>query len=224
MKVACFLLLLLTGCATVTPFEIKNDFLFDPSKFREATAIGISIYNNSIKGFIHVIEFDCMRFAGYEKEIKFYELSKEMVLTPDYLEIQNLNELSGKYPDIKYIFAVFEHNPKIKTKHYKREESESVNGKEKTVEYEYRETTLEVPCEIMLFEWTSGELIAKAKKSFKETKTNKRAEVFPDHTLFGFVENVVDGMGSGSYPHIKRVSPDTARYYFYHFLKDINNQ
>jgi hypothetical protein len=223
MKTLPVILFLLLGCSTVTPFVFKSDIPFDQSRFQNASGIGIAIFNNSIPGLFNVIRSDCIRFA--DKQKNYLDLSNKMRLTPNKLNIQNIKELNTNYMDVKYIFAVFEHEPKLKTKHFKNTQvvSEWRYGKqiEKEIEYEYHQTTLEVMCEIMLFELPGGQLVAKAENVFDETKTDKKEEAFPNHTLFGLLENVFDSGGSGSYPHIEYVSADQASDYFYYFLKHI---
>ena len=224
MKKLSFILIFLFGCSTVTPFVFKSEIPFDKSKFQSAPAIGIAIYNNSIPGLLNVIRSDCIRFA--DKWQEYFDLSNEMLLTPNKLDIQNVKELCTNYPNVKYIFAVFENDPKVRTSHHKNTEvvNEWRYGKqiEKEIEYEYHQTTLEVRCEIMLFELPGGQLLAKAENVFDETKTEKKEELFPNHTLFGLLENVFDSVGSGSYPHIEYVSADRASNYFFYFLKHIH--
>ena len=223
MKLIPVLLILLVGCSTVTPFVFKSEISFDKSKFQSAPAIGIVIYNNKIPGLFNVIKSDCIRFA--EKQQIYFDLSNEIRLTPNRSNIENIKELNTSYPNVKYIFAVFGHEPKVKTRHFKNNEvvTEWRYGKqiEKEIEYEYHQTTLEVMCEIMLFELPIGQLVAKAENVFNETKTDKKEEAFPNHTLFGILENIFDSGGGGSYPHIEYVSSDQASNYFYYFLKHI---
>lgn len=224
MKTLPVILILLVGCSTVTPFVIKSDIPFNKSMFQNAPAIGIAIFNNTIPGLFNTIRSDCIRFS--DKHQNYFDLSNEMRLSSSKLNIQNINKLKTEYPNIKYIFAVVEQDPKVKTRHYKNTEvvTEWRYGKqvEKEIEYEYHQTTLEIMCEIMLFELPSGQLVAKAENVFDETKTDKKEEAFPNHTLFGLLENVLDSGGSGRYPHIEYVSADRASKYFYYFLKHIH--
>jgi len=224
----CLLFIILSGCSTVTPFVYKSGIPFDQSRFQEAPAIGISIYNGSIHGLIEVIKDDCKRFARRQQD--FYDLSNEMMLTSNRLNISNKEELKRRYPDVKYILAVFEHEPELSRKHYKKVEEESgkysAGGKQNKTEteYEYHSTTMAVRCEIMLFEMINCRLVAKTENIFKETKTEKRADFFPDHTLFGFIEDVLDAAGDDSdrYPRIDSIGPGGARAIFFYFLKHIN--
>lgn len=188
--------------------------------------VGISIYNNSIKGLIDVIMADSILFA--EKQLNFHDLSNDMIITSGRLNIKNYNELRNKYPDVEYVITIFEHDPEIKQDHYRETKLVNVHAtgahpaKQEKEEYVYHRTTMKVGCEIMLFNLVNNQLIAKAEKVFEETRTKKSYPVFPSHTLFGTLEVLFRDGSKEKYPYIEAVNSSKAKLYFYFFLKHIN--
>ena len=214
MKIVYVLCLVFVGCATTTPYEIKNNVPFNQIEFNRATAVGIAIYNDSINGLKQVIEADCARFAG--KPMTFYDLSEEMSLVDNQTGISNPGHLNQKYGDIKYIIAVVEYQSNIR-KDYYTQETGSYSLPTRTRVSVFLETTMEIPCDIMLFQLPEGQLIAKAKKTFSETNTATSGIWLPEILADFEIES-----SDSRYPEVQNVSADRAANYFYNFLKDID--
>ena len=205
-------LLLLSGCATVTSYDYKADISFNKTNFQKAPEIGISIHNNHINDLQDVMEKDLLRFS--ETPLKFDDLSNDLIVTFDGLNIDNCNELRNKYPHIEYIITVFQDDPKI-TKSRSREEvfrHESI----------YYRTTMRIRSEIMLIDLNKCRVIAKTEKIFKDQRANEKEPHFQGNTLFGFLEDFI-GDPNGPFPEFYAMYSSKAATYFYFFLKHINH-
>jgi len=216
-------LLFLAGCTT--SYSYKASVSFDRTNLEQAPDIGISMHNSRIKGLKAVMTEDLLTFAG--TPLRFHDLSSDTILTFDRQDILNCNALKNKYPNVEYVMATYEHDPKISKGSRKVQswEERTLAGqpdylKDKTYE---SSTTTKVRCEIMLFDLKKCILIAKADRDFRETVSTLRTRLFAtERTWPGYLEGVLTNALDPD-PKAREIPSSRATGFFFFFLKHIHD-
>lgn len=222
MKKLILILLLIAGCSGVTTYQFKDSAQFSKSALQNAPDVGIAILNDEIKGLNDVIKSDLLKFA--DRQLDFSDISQKIILKPDLLSIENISELKEMFPKIKYIIIAWQDKPKIKKNIYITTETTrglGPNAKD-TYEINYEEfrTTVEIRCEVMLFDLPRHHLIARAEKVFAESSSNTYQDRKHSNFLAQLIQYVL--REKREYPVLDTVSASRAKLYFYFFLKHIN--
>lgn len=226
-KLFLFLVMFLSACAYPRiNYLYKKNIGFSVNDMKTNPEIGIALFGDAIPGLQEVIIQDIEQYTG--EKLSFNDLTDKLLLTVDRMNIANIESVRTDYPRIRYIIIVWQDKPLISHHHSKiTEEKEEpyYPYKKREEEYELYSTYYTVKSEIILFDLAKIELLAKSANNFHQVAAYKEKDVFPNHTFFGTVEDILDAGDPGDeeskkFPLIKKVDPNIAKGYFFRFLKE----
>lgn len=203
--------------------QLKNDLSEDPQVFIAIMSQDITEVKDSLKEAF-------MRFLG--KTVIIHEITDEIKLSEDRKTIINSTEIALKYPKVKYLFVFYQREPQISHHFHTRNETEQIRDKNGNTSI--RETGYDIlvyvtkfsaDCDTILFDLRNNELMAEATDPFTSQAEIERKEIFPDHTLFGFLTDIFFNPKHDleRYPTINSASAFSRHKYFYTFLKKVSN-
>lgn len=230
--------LIVLGCGINVNYVYKNEIIPSYILKKQSSTFGVAIVGDTISDLFNIVKSDVLKF--YDKPLKTIYVQNEYISVKDgNIDIAELKKKS--LPDMEFLFAIIQNEPEISRDHYKETRTENdFKGlyvkkiENKDVDYEIYKTVLALKCDIFLYDMDSGTLIASSTENFIQAETYEHADLFPNYTLFGVFEDVLDFIEStpkspsdpnfNKYPNIEHIEAEKLNNYFYAFLEKLTKK
>jgi hypothetical protein len=221
-------LILLNSCAANVSFVYKKSVPELKAVLNEEPQVCIALMSKDITDVKDSLINDFKRFVG--KTVYINDIADEIVLSEDRKAIVNYSRIALKYPQVQYLIVFYQNDPQISHHFFKRSETEQHTNKDGITETTYtgydilvHVTNFSAACETSLFDLRNNELLAQASDTFTNEDKWEYRELFPDHTLFGMLSEILSEPKDDkeSYPTVISASASSKHKYFYTFLTNV---
>lgn len=221
-------LIFLNCCAANVSFVYKKSLPELKANLYKEPQICLALMSKDVSDLKYSIVLDFKRFAG--KTFYINDITDEIILSEDRKAIANHTKISLKYPTVQYLLVFYQNQPQISHHFFERSETEKHYNKDGSIETRYTGydilvyvTNFSVVCDTFFFDLRNNELLAQDSDTFTNEDKWEKRELFPDHTLFGMLSDILSKPkdDKNRYPTITSASASSKHKYFYTFLNSI---